>query len=113
MDPQSIYTVDKVEVILSSIFSIIFCVLALFVLVYYIRRKYKLYKERNRIPKDLLIMESYRNHLKNLKIKRIINNFIIAILVMEIIQNLGEISVYFPNLIEHFVKETGYNYRSL
>ena len=78
MDSQNIYIVDTNPVLILSIFCLIFCVLALFVSVYYIRRRYKLYKERNRIPQELLIMESYRNHLKNLKLKCIISNFIIT-----------------------------------
>ena len=105
MITQIIYTVNTVEAVIYSILSTIFSVLALFVSVYYIRRRYKLYKEINRIPQELLIMESYRNHLKNLKITCIINNFIIVILVMEIILNFGQIFMYYPYLIEYFLKE--------
>ena len=95
MDPQVNYNVITVEQLIYSILAIIFCVLALFVLVYYIRRRYKLYIERNRVPQELLIMESYRNHLKNLKIMCIINNFIIVIVIMEIILNFGKyLSIY-------------------
>ena len=75
MISQIINTVKTVDDLICSLLSIIFCVLALFVLVYYIQRRYKLYKEINRIPQELLIMDSYRNHLKNLKIKCIINKF--------------------------------------
>ena len=95
--------------IILSIPSLIFCVLALFVLVYYIRRRYKLYKEINRIPQELLIKESYRNHLKNLKITCIINNFIIVILIMEILHDVGRIAIYFPYWILYFVKEPEFN----
>ena len=105
MNTQIINTANTVDVVILSILSTIFCVLALFVLVYYIRRRYKLYKEINRIPQELLIMESYRNHLKNLKIKCIINNLIIVILVMEFIQNFGQIFTYSPFVIAYFVKE--------
>ena len=105
MISQIINTANKVEVVSISIFCLIFCVLALFVLVYYIRRRYKLYKEINRIPQDLLIMESYRNHLRNLKIKCIINNFVIVILVMEFLMYLGQILMYYPYMIEYLVKE--------
>ena len=80
MDTQTINTVYVAIILILSILCLIFCVLALFVLVYYIRRRYKLYKETNRIPQELLIKESYRNYLKNLKIKCNINNFIIVIL---------------------------------
>ena len=78
MDPQFINIVIPVVELIYSLFSIIFCVLALFVLVYYIRRRYKLYKEINRIPQELLIMESYRNHVKNLKIKCIITTSLLS-----------------------------------
>ena len=110
MHLQTISTISIVEALILSILAIIFCVLALFILVHYIRRRYKLYKEINRIPQELLSMESYRNHLKNLKITCIINNFIIVMLVLEILQNLGEIFVYFPPVITYFVKEPGFNF---
>ena len=57
------------------------------------------------LPQELLILESYRNHLKNLKITCIINNFIIVILVMELLQYFGEIFMYSPYIIAYFVKE--------
>ena len=105
MNTQIINTVNTVEVVIISILSFIFCALALFALVYYIRRRYKLYKGINRIPQELLIMESYRNHIKNLKIKCIINNFIIVILVMEFLLYLGKILMNAPYVIAYFVKE--------
>ena len=113
MDPQVINTVKIVELILFLILATIFCVLVLFILVYYIRRRYRLYKEISRISQELLIKESYRNHIKNLKLKCIINNFIIVILVMEIILNFGEILNYLPSVIGFFVKDHGYNFRNL
>ena len=106
MNTQIINTVNTVEVVFFAMLCTIFCLLALFVLVFYIRRRYKLYKEINRIPQELLIMESYRNHIKNLKTKCIINNFIIVILVMEFLQYFGQILIYYPYIIEHFVKES-------
>ena len=102
MDNQ---TLNVTTVLIYSILSTIFCILALFVLVYYIRRRYKLYKEINRIPQEMLINESYRNHLKNLKIKCLINNFIIVILVIEFIQNLCQFIDYFPYVINYIVKD--------
>ena len=105
MDPRFINTVEIVVIIIYSILSSIFTLLILFVLVYYIRRRYKLYKEIHRIPQELLIMESYRNHLKNLKIRCTINNFVIIILMMEIMLNLSQILMNFPYLITQLVKE--------
>ena len=110
MDTQTINTVNVVIVLIYSILSLIFCILALFVLVYYIRRRYKLYKEINRIPQELLIKESYRNHLKNLKIKCIINNFIIVIVVVEFIQNLCQFIYNFPYVIHYFVNDLNFGY---
>ena len=113
MDPQIFHTVNTFGELISTFLSIIFFVLTLFVLVYYIRRRYKPFKEINRIPQELLIKESYRNYLKNLKLKCIINNFIIVILVMECIENLGQILTYFPSVILYFVKEPELNLLSL
>ena len=112
MDTQSSQTINTFYVAtILSVFSLstIFCVLVLFVLVYYIRRVYKLHKERNRIPQELLIKESYRNHLKNLKIKCIINNFIIVILVMEFILNLSQFICNFPYFITYIVKDFNFS----
>ena len=105
MITQIFNTANTVEAVILSILSLIFCVLVLFVLVYYIRRRYKLYKEINRIPQELLILESYKNHLKNLKITCIINNFILVILVMELLLYFGQILMYSPYVIEYFVKD--------
>ena len=113
MNSQIIDIIYRVEQGIYPLLSIIFCVLALFVLVYYIRRRYKLYKEINIIPHEVLIKESYRNHLKNLKLKCIINNFIIVILVMETLQNLGQIFTNLPSVIINFLKETVKNLSSL
>ena len=97
--------VNEVETFTYSLLPFPFCVLALFTLVYYIRRKYKLYKEIKRIPKDLLILEEYKNLIKNLKLKCIINNFIIVILMIEIAQNLCQIIVFLPDWIVDFLDE--------
>ena len=113
MDSQITNTVEIVVASICSLLSTIFTLLALFVLVYYIRRRYKLYKEINRIPQELLVKESYRNHLKNLKVKCIINNFIIVIVIMEIILNLGMVFMVVLYVINFYVKETEFNFRTL
>ena len=105
MDFQIMNYVVEVEIYTYIILSPIFFVLALFTLVYYIRRRYKLYKEINRIPKDMLILEGYKNYLKNLKLKCIINNFIIVILLIEIAQNVCQFLAYFPAKIIVFLEE--------
>ena len=105
MDFQIMNYVSIVEILTFIILSPVFCVLALFALVYYIRRRYKLYKEIKRIPQDLLISEEYKNHLKNLKLKCIISNFIIVILLIEIAQNVCQFIIYFPSWIIDFLEE--------
>ena len=110
MDTQTNKTLNFVILLITTILSLIFCVLVLFVLVYYIRRRYKLYKEIDRIPQELLIKETYSNHLKNLKIKCFINNFIIVILVIEFILNLYQFIYNFPYVINYFVKDYNFNF---
>ena len=110
MDTQTNKTLNFVILLITTILSLIFCVLVLFVLVHYIRRRYKLYKEIDRIPQELLIKETYSNHLKNLKIKYFINNFIIVILVIEFILNLYQFIYNFPYVINYFVKDYNFNF---
>ena len=81
--------IDHIGILIQTILPIPFCFLTLFILVYYIRRRYKLYNEKRNISQELLHLESYQNHLKNLKIMGIINNFLIVILVLELIQNVS------------------------
>ena len=99
MDTQTINTVTAASLLILFLLSMILFVLVLFVLVYYIRRRYKLYKEINGIPQELLIKESYRNHLKNLKIYCVVNNFIIVIVLMEIMLNLCKFIQNLPYII--------------
>ena len=85
-----------------TIVPIPFCLLTLVIIVYYIRRRYKLYKEIKMIPTELLIMQSYQNHLKNLKIKCIISNFIILILTIEFAENISYAMLLLPDWIVSF-----------
>ena len=64
-----------------------FCVLATIVLIYYVRRRYCLRVEINAISREKLWYLCYQNHVKNLKIKAMISDFIIIIVVLEIINN--------------------------
>ncbi|KAI6654375.1 hypothetical protein LOD99_772 [Oopsacas minuta] len=65
-----------------------FCLLTLVLLIYYIRRRYKLYQEVKRVPREFLLLQSYQNYLKNLRIKCVITNFIILILIIEFADNM-------------------------
>ena len=105
MSTTFLRTLLEIEHLIFSLLPIQFCLLSLFVLAYYIRRRYKLYKEIRRVPQNLLIMESYRNHLKNLKLKCIINNFIVVILVLEFSVSFGEVIHYLPCWFQVFDKE--------
>ena len=89
----------KIEIILLSIIPLPFCLLTLFLFVYYIRRRYKLYQEIRRISEEQLSMQIYQNYLKNLNIKCIINNFINVILILEFIQNIS----FSIELLSHWV----------
>ena len=97
---KTVNNIFQVEQLILPITIVPFCLLTLFALVYYIRRRYKLYREIKRIPQELLFKESYKNYLKNLKIKCIIHNFIIVILVLEFVQNIGEVIFIIPNWIQ-------------
>ena len=61
-----------------------FCFFSLIILVYYIRRRYHLYLEMKAITTEQLWFLSFQNHLKNLKIKALIANFVMIILLVEI-----------------------------
>ena len=67
--------------------SFTFCLLASVILVYYIRRRYCLHLEINKISAENLWYANFQNHLKNLKIKATISNFVIIIIILEIVNN--------------------------
>ena len=94
--------INHIGVLIQTILPIPFCFLTLFILVYYIRRRYKLYNEKRNISQELLQKESYQNYLKNLKIMGIINNFLIVILVLELVQNVSFSIRRLPRLAEFF-----------
>ena len=86
---MNFFKIDEAIVILIALFCLIFCVLALFVLIYYIRRKYFLYVEMKEISDEKLWFYSYQNHLKNLKIKSMIANFVIIIVLVEFVNSIA------------------------
>ena len=93
---QSVVIMAEIMNLILSILLMIFCYLAVFTLCYYIRRRFKLYQEINRITLDLLFFELYQNYRKNLRVQTLIANFIIIILVLEIIENLMYFAFLFP-----------------
>ena len=76
--------------------SLAFCLLALVVLCYFAKRRLLLARDIREISKDDLINPCYQNHLKNLKIKSMMVNFIIVIVIFEILYNFSSLIVYFP-----------------
>ena len=89
----------QIEIILLTIVPFPSCLLTMFLFVYYIRRRYKLYQEIRRISEEQLSMQIYQNYLKNLNIKCMINNFINVILILEFIQNIS----FSIDLLSHWV----------
>ena len=84
---------DKFELVDDTLSKVIifvcfsFCVLALPILFCYIRRRYHLQLEIKAVHCEQLWLVNYGNHLKNLKIKAMIANFVILILLIEITNN--------------------------
>ena len=64
-----------------------FCLMTIAVIVYFIRIRYKLYREIRYVRGVLLFKESQKNNLKNLKIRAMITNAIIGVLILELLQN--------------------------
>ena len=77
-----------IEACIITILSFTFCLLASVVLIYYVRRRYLLHFEIKSISQDELMLQSFQNHRKNLRIKALISNFIIIIVLLEIVYNL-------------------------
>ena len=74
-----------------------FCLMTVGVLVYFIRIKYRLYREINYVSDELLFKQSSQNHLKNLKIRSMIASAIIGVLILEFIQNMSYVIYLLPD----------------
>ena len=79
-----------------------FCVLATLVLVYYIRRRYHLFLEIRQITVEQLWNPCFQNHLKNMKIKCMINNFVIILLFIEIVNNFFSFFICFKGWVQYY-----------
>ena len=84
---MEILVVIEICIIITLCFS--FCLLASVVLIYYVRRRYLLHFEIKSISQDELMLQSFQNHRKNLRIKALISNFIIVIVLVEIVYSLS------------------------
>ena len=67
------------------------------------KRRYLLYQDIQRFPSHLLIFQSYQNHLKNLKIKVLISNFVLLIIFLELINNISYDVGSFLQLLRQFI----------
>ena len=69
---------------IGDFFMISFVFFTLIILVYYIRRRYHLHLEIKAITTEQLWFRNFQNHLKNLRIKAMIANFVMIILFVEL-----------------------------
>ena len=81
--------------------SIPFCVLAIFVFTFFIRKRYLLHKDIKHLRSEEMYLPNCQARLKNLKIKSTIANFVIAILFIEFISNSSNSLQCFGNYF-HF-----------
>ena len=82
---ENLRLIDNIRYYSVTILSSSFCLFASVVLIYYVRRRYLLHFEIKSISQDELMLQSFQNHRKNLRIKALISNFIIVIVVVEIV----------------------------
>ena len=94
---------NQYEMFIVTIISTILSLTTLIVLIYYIRRRYLLYQDIQRFPSHLLIFQSYQNHLKNLRIKVLISNFVLLIIFLELINNISYDVGSFLQLLRQFI----------
>ena len=79
-----------------------FCMLATLVFFYFIRRRYHLHLEISETTTELLRNPCYVNHRKNLEIKCMITNFILVILLVEIVNNFASFFAGINSLERHY-----------
>ena len=79
--------------------TLLFCLNTLVVLVYFIRRRVKLELEIRGIPADQMVRQAYKNYFMNLKTTIIITNFIILILILELLENILFIQVELKSFV--------------
>ena len=87
MESHTIEKVDDGSSIILALVCFSFCVLALAVLLFYVRKRYRIYLEIKEISREQLWYPNYQNYRKNLRIKAMIANFIIIIILVEVANN--------------------------
>ena len=97
--------------------TILFSILAFTVFCYFLKRKFMLAKEiRNVLRTNITMSPCYQNHLKNLQIKLMITNFVVIIVLVEIMFNFSFAGIELPSWGDTFPKKKfpnlarGYNY---
>ena len=105
---MDILVIIELSIIIVLCFS--FFLLASVVLIYYVRRRYLLYLDIKSISQDELMLQSFQNHRENLRIKALISNFIIVIVLVEIVYSLSISFSYMPSLLEYFSTTLDWNY---
>ena len=94
--------ITEIEENILSITTMTFCFLGLIVFCYYVKRRYLLALLIKSVSVDDLMMPHFQNLLKNLKIKVLINNFIIIIVVVEVLFNVSFSVLCLPSWREYF-----------
>ena len=81
-----------------------FLLLAFFVLIHFLKRLKSLFLQRRYFHEHQHHKHNFdvTNHLKNLSIKLLITNFIILILIIEILNNFSSLIIYILLCIEYF-----------
>ena len=96
---MDLYKTDEALAVVIALFCFTFCVLAFFVFLYFLRKKFRLYLEKKKISDDKLWFPSYQNHLKNLKIQSMISNFVIIIILVEFVNSIAILQLCVWSLI--------------
>ena len=110
---DNLVEVQEILVLINSLIPIPFCFLAFIALVYYVKRRLKLHRILNRLSIQQVREPTYQSDVKNLQIKSMIYNFVIIILIIEILNNscyttyllpiwFGFLGVEQSNYIENF-----------
>ena len=85
--------------------TILFSILAFTVFCYFLKRKFQIAKDiRNILKNDITMSPCYQNHLKNLQIKLMITNFVVIIVLVEIMFNLSFTAMELPVWVNTFQK---------
>ena len=97
MELQIVLKSYRIDTLILTVVPLPFCLMTVVVLGYFIRMRYKLYQEIRKVSVEALFKQSYKNHLKNLKIRSMIANAIIGVLILEFLQNIFYVIYLLPD----------------